>query len=62
MTEIKVGIYGCNEKDTTKLGVTIGYSLTTIDLPNGETFISCASGSTILGKSANSLSSENQME
>ena len=57
-----VEISGYDEMNITKSWVTIGYNLPVNDPPDGETNINCANKYTILGESANSLLSENQME
>ena len=50
-----VSFYGFNDKYNTKLSVIIGYSLTAINLPDGENIIAHDNESTILGESDNSL-------
>ena len=42
MEDSKVDIYRFNDKGATQSVVTIGYTLTAIILPDGETVIACA--------------------
>ena len=57
-----VDIVFYNEMDTTKSGIAILYSLTSIDLPGQKNIIACDKESTILGESYDLLFSKTQMK
>ena len=61
LTNSKVEIAGYDTKETVKSNIPIGSSITSVNLPTGETILVRANEATIMGEDAKTLFSVNQM-